>query len=205
MTKSLLETQNLTLHEVNKSNLVKKMINNFNPKNSLFMKRILLTSILLFAFAITGFSQQNPWSNWNWLLGEWQGEGSGQPGQGDGTFSFTFELDKKVIVRKSSTEFPATDSKPKSVYEDLMVVYLDYTGNPSKAIYFNSEGHTINYSISYRESTIILISEKIPNGPIFRLTYTLIDDNTVNTKFEMSMDGEQFFTHIEGNSKKIKW
>jgi len=168
------------------------------------MKRILLTSILLFVFTITGFSQQSSWINWNWLLGEWQGEGSGKPGEGDGTFTFAFELDKKVIVRKSSTEFPATENKPKFVYEDLMIVYLDYTGNPTNAIYFNSEGHTLNYSISYLENTITLISEKIPNVPIFRLTYTLIDDNTVNTKFEMSMDGEQFMTHIEGNSKKIK-
>ena len=51
---------------------------------------------------------------------------------------------------------------------------------------------------------IVLTSEKIPNAPIFRLTYTLLDDNTVNTKFEMSQDGENFMTHIEGKSKKVK-
>ena len=49
-----------------------------------------------------------------------------------------------------------------------------------------------------------LTSEKNPNAPIFRLTYTLLDDNTVNTKFEMSQDGENFMTHIEGKSKKVK-
>jgi len=89
------------------------------------MKKLLLIAIAFFALTVTSFSQQNSWDKWNWLLGEWQGEGSGQPGQGGGTFTFAFELDKKIIVRKSSTEFPATENRPKFVYQDLMIVYLD--------------------------------------------------------------------------------
>ena len=167
------------------------------------MKKLLF-AIAFFALTVTSFSQQNNWDKWNWLLGEWQGAGSGQPGQGGGTFTFAFELDKKIIVRKSSTEFPATENRPQFVYQDLMIVYLDYTSNPTKAICFNNEGYTINYLITYAEKSIILTSEKNPNAPIFRLTYTLLDDKTVNTKFEMSQDGENFMTHIEGKSKKVK-
>ena len=85
-----------------------------------------------------------------------------------------------------------------------MIVYLDFTGNPSKAIYFDNEGYTINYSISYLDKTIVLLSDKIPNVPVFRLTYTLLNDETINTKFEMSQDAEKFMTYIEGKSKKIK-
>ena len=40
--------------------------------------------------------------------------------------------------------------------------------------------------------------------PVFRLTYTLLDNETINTKFEMSQDGEKFTTYIEGKSKKVK-
>jgi hypothetical protein len=85
-----------------------------------------------------------------------------------------------------------------------MVVYPDFSGNPAKAIYFDNEGHTINYSITYSDKSIILTSDKIPNVPIFKLTYSLIDNETVNTKFEMSQDGVKFFTYIEGKSKKLK-
>ena len=85
-----------------------------------------------------------------------------------------------------------------------MIVSLDYSGNPSKAIYFDNEGHTINYSITYTANTIVLLSEKIQNVPIFRLTYTLLDKQTVNTKFEMSQDGEKFMTYIEGKSTNVK-
>ena len=168
------------------------------------MKTRLLLSVLFFSFLSVSFAQQTPsWEKWTWLIGEFQGEGSGQPGQGGGTFSFAFDLDKNILVRKSHSEYPATNNKPLIVHNDLMIVYPDYTGNPSKAIYFDNEGHTINYSITYPDQSIVLTSNKIANVPIFRLTYSLLNDGMLNTKFEMSQDGEKFMTYIEGKSKKI--
>lgn len=166
--------------------------------------RILLT-IIFCGILSTGFSQQKPkWDQWRWLTGEWVGEGSGQPGTGGGTFSFKTDLDQNILVRKSHSEYPATANKPQVIHDDLMVVYPDFSGTPAKAIYFDNEGHTINYSITYSEKSIILTSDKIPNVPIFRLTYSLLDNETVNTKFEMSQDGVKFFTYIEGKSKKSR-
>ncbi|ANE51794.1 hypothetical protein [Flavisolibacter tropicus] len=168
------------------------------------MKKHLLITITCLALTASSFAQQpTNWDKWNWLLGQWKGEGSGQPGQGGGTFAFSFDLDKKVIVRKSHSEYPATANKPKVIHDDLMIVYLDVAGNPSKAIYFDNEGHTINYSINYADNTIILVSDKTSNTPVFRLTYTLLDNNFINTKFEMSRDGEKFITYIEGKSKRV--
>ena len=169
------------------------------------MKRRILLTIIFCGLITAGFGQQKPsWDQWKWLTGEWIGEGTGQPGTGGGTFSFKTDLDQNVLIRKSHSEYPATASKPKVIHDDLMVVYLDYSGIPSKAIYFDNESHTINYSISYSDKTIILTSEKIPNVPVFRLTYSLLDNETVNTKFEMSQDGVKFFTYIEGKSKRNK-
>ncbi len=162
--------------------------------------------LIAFSFLIsTTFAQQNsPWTSWSWLVGEWKGEGSGQPGQGGGTFSFQTDLDGKIIVRKSHSEYPASGNRPATIHDDLMIVSLDCSGNPTKAIYFDNEGHTINYTISYAPNTIVLTSEKMPNVPVFRLTYSLLDNQMVNTKFEMSQDGEKFTTYVEGKSKKIK-
>lgn len=169
------------------------------------MKKITLFITLLVISSFAGFGQQNHiWDKWNWIMGTWIGEGSGQPGKGGGTFSFTYGLDYKIIERKSHSEYPATDTKPLTIHDDLLFVYLDYSGNPSKAIYFDNEGHTINYSILYADNSITLVSNKVPGVPVFRLTYTLLDEETVNTAFEMSQDGEKFMTYIEGKSKKQK-
>jgi hypothetical protein len=167
------------------------------------------TKLILIIFSFTSFTlcfaQQNVnWNKWSGFMGEWKGEGSGQPGKGDGTFTFAFNLDKKVIERKSHSEYPATKDKPLIIHDDLMIVYPNYTAIPSKAIYFDNEGHIINYTIAYVDNSIVLTSEKLPHVPIFRLTYTLLDNETVNTKFEMSKDGEKFMTYIEGKSKKVK-
>jgi hypothetical protein len=167
------------------------------------LKLVLIT--LLVSMFSTSFAQQNPsWEKWEWLIGEWIGQGTGTPGKGGGFFTFALDLDKKILVRKSHSEYPAADNKPKVTHNDLMIVYPDYTGNPSSAIYFDNEGHTINYSIVYAEKSIVLTSNKIPDVPVFRLTYTMLDYETVNTKFEISKDGEKFTTYIEGKSFKTK-
>ena len=160
---------------------------------------------MFFGFLHSSFSQQTlSWDKWNWLIGEWVGEGSGIPGQGGGSFSFNFDLEKNILVRKSHSEYPAAKDKPEIIHNDLMVVYPEGTGTPGKAIYFDNEGHVIHYAISYTDKSIQFTSDKNNNSPIFRLTYTLVDKSSVNVKFEMSKDEEKFITYIEGKSKKKK-
>jgi hypothetical protein len=169
------------------------------------MKTKLYLVIGFLALTINSSGQQNSsWTKWAWLIGEWRGEGSGEPGKGGGVFSFRPDLNEKILVRKDHSEYPATAKRPAVIHDGLLIVYLDFSGNPSKAIYFDNEGHTINYSIDYSDKNIILLSDKIPNAPLFRLTYTLLGNETINTKFEMSQDGEKFMTYIEGKSKKNK-
>ncbi len=163
-----------------------------------------LIAVFILLLSTAAFAQQSTgWDKWKWLMGEWHGEGDGKPGQGSGTFSFKPDLSEKILVRKSHSEYPATANKPEIIHDDLMIIYPDYSGAPSKAIYFDNEGHTINYSISYTGNSIVMTSDKIANVPVFRLTYSLLDDGSVNTKFEISQDGTTFTTYVEGKSKKV--
>jgi hypothetical protein len=168
------------------------------------MRTKILLTLLLSGILSSSFGQQGDiWSKWSWLMGEWTGEGGGQPGQGGGTFSFKPDLDNKILVSRSHSEYPAAENKPNVIHDVLMIIYSDPSGNPTKAIYFDNENHIINYTISYSEKSIVLTSEKSPYIPIFRLTYTLLENDMVNTKFEMSQDGKKFTVYIEGRSRKI--
>lgn len=40
--------------------------------------------------------------------------------------------------------------------------------------------------------------------PVFRLIYSKIESDLMNVKFEMSQDGKNFMTYIEGKSKRVK-
>lgn len=167
------------------------------------MKNGIIVIIAFLGLLTNCFGQQNTWDKWNWLIGEWKGEGSGQPGQGGGTFSFNPGLNDKVLIRKSHSEYKSGENNPALVHDDLMIIYPDNNGSGEKAVYFDNEGHTIFYTISYSDKSIVLTSDKIPDLPTFRLVYTLIDDQTVNTRFEMSRNNEHFIPYIEGKSKKI--
>jgi len=148
--------------------------------------------------------QASPWTKWSWLIGEWKGVGGGdEPGMGSGRFTFALDLEKKILVRRAHSEYPATANKPLIIHDDLLIVYLDASGNPTRAIYFDNEGKTINYSLSYADKSVVFLSDRVANTPIFRLTYTLQQDGTVNVKFEMSQDGKSFKTYVEGRCRKV--
>jgi hypothetical protein len=83
-----------------------------------------------------------------------------------------------------------------------MIIYLDSSDIPNRAVYFDNERHTIFYSVTFPDNSIILTSDKSTNAPFFRLVYTLLDNETVKTGFEISQDGFKFMTYVEGKSKK---
>ena len=178
----------------------------YQPIKFLIMrKRFFLLSFALVATLSICYSQNVPdWNKWSWLIGNWIGEGGGQPGQGNGTFSFSFDLDKNILVRKSHSEYPSTAKNPKTIHDDLMIIYINQNGEPDRAVYFDNEKHTIFYSVTFSDNSIILTSEKSDNSPIFRLVYSKLDKDTVNIRFEMSQDGFKFIPYVEGKSKKIK-
>ena len=174
------------------------------------MKTLRTVIFVAILFASQAISAQHPasinWDKWKFLIGEWVGEGNGQPGQGSGSFTFGTDLDSKILVRKNHTEFPATKDKPAFVHNDLLFIYPDYTGTASKAIYFDNEGHVINYTITYTDNSIVFTSEAIPNAPRFRLSYIQLGKDTVNIKFEFAspQNQEEFKTYLEGKSIKTK-
>ncbi|MCK9209937.1 MAG: hypothetical protein M0P61_03775 [Ignavibacteriaceae bacterium] len=82
------------------------------------MKSKVLILVLVLLLTLPSFTQQNSnkWSKLDYLIGNWKGEGSGKPGQGDGTFSFKLDLDKNILVRTSHSEYPASEGRPAANY-----------------------------------------------------------------------------------------
>jgi hypothetical protein len=150
--------------------------------------------------------QSDTWARWKYLIGEWVGEGNGQPGQGEGSFSFQTDLDGKILVRKNHTVFPETAKSAAKVHDDLLYIYVVSRERNQEAIYFDNEGNTIKYKVSFNESSIVMTSEKSSTSPRFRLTYTRIDDKSVKILFEMAMPDapETFRTYLEGKANKIR-
>ena len=175
------------------------------------MKNSILLHFIVFLLTNTNAiaqSPSDPWSQWGFLIGDWTGEGSGKPGEGEGSFSLIPDLDGKVLIRKNHSIYPATKDKPAIVHDDLMIVYLDYSGIANRAIYFDNEGHTIQYGVTFGDAnhSITLTSEAMEKAPRFRLTYLRDGENKVKIKFEIAPPGKPDASACQlnpGNSTKV--
>jgi hypothetical protein len=144
------------------------------------MKYVLLVLVAMSVHA------QDPWKGLQFLAGEWVGEGAGSPGESAGACSFTFDLQRKVMVRKSFAEAPTFR------HEDLMVVYLD---KDLKAIYFDSEGHVIHYTVESGPDSVRFLSEQ------YRLTYRKEGDKLL-LDFDIAPPGKPFSNYLHATLRK---
>jgi hypothetical protein len=143
------------------------------------------------------------WNAWQFLLGEWIGEGGGQPGQGGGSMTFHFDLQDQVLLRKNHMDFLPTPERPAFAHDDLTVIFSDLGGS-MHAIYFDNEGHVIPYAVTSTGDAIVLVSDPEPSSPRFRTTYLKGENGTVVTRFEIAPPGDPdgFATYVEGSSKR---
>ena len=162
-----------------------------------------------FLFVAPVKSQQQPPIKWNafkFLIGEWIGEGTGATGEGSGGFSFSYDLQKTVLVRKNYANYPATKDRPAFTHNDLMVVYQE--GGKTRAVYFDNEQHVINYSvtISSDSNSVVFVSDVVPSAPRFRLTNTKAGSDKITITFEIAPPGEpeSFARYIEASARRQK-
>jgi len=143
------------------------------------------------------------WDAWQFLLGDWIGEGGGVSGQGGGDMSFQFDLQGQVLLRKNHVDFSPTPEHPSFSHDDLTIIYPVPAGR-IRAIYFDNEGHVIPYAVSSSKDTLILVSDLEISAPRFRTTYLNGENGTVITRFEIAPPGDPdgFTVYIEGTSKR---
>jgi len=175
------------------------------------MNAILRNTLSVFLFmCIFYFSNAqetpNPYSKWDYLLGEWIVDGKGDPGEAKGWFTLKTDLDKNILVRTNHAEFPAIKDRPATTHDDLMIVYAGNDETSAKAIYLDNEKHVINYKVSYNEAenAIILTSDANEGAPRFRFTYKKIDDKKIKTVFEIAPPGkpDSFTVYVEGTAHR---
>jgi len=166
---------------------------------------LLLTATVIFAQAP---KTENPWTPLSFLVGEWTGEGSGQPGQGSGGFSFLPDLEKNVLVRKNRADYPATKDRPAFSHTDLMIVYREPGAIKLRAIYFDTEGHVIHYTVdpSADGNAVQFLSDASNWNPRYRLTYTKTGPDAVGIRFDVSVPEkpDSFSTYIQATARRAR-
>ena len=174
------------------------------------MKRLLI-AVLCFGGALSAAPKEpgaaDPWKAFGSLLGgTWEGGGSGTPGSGTGGFSFLWDLQGKILVRKSTSTYPATKEHPAFTHEDLMVVSRESETSPLRADYYDNEGHVIHYTVSMSAdgTSAQFLSDPVPAAPRYRLTYARTAAEHVSIKFEIAPPNkpDAFATYLEASARR---
>jgi hypothetical protein len=142
------------------------------------------------------------WGPAQFLLGKWAGEGGGQPGQGSGAFSFTPDLQGRILVRRSFAEYPPANGRPAYRHDDLLIVYREETTHRLRATYFDSEEHVIPYTVEAAPEGVVFVSEGAPSATRFRMTYTAAGKDRLKFKFEIAAPGKEFAPYLEATAHR---
>jgi hypothetical protein len=124
----------------------------------------------------------DPWKGLEFLTGEWVGESS----QSSGACSFAFDLQRKVLIRKSYAESSG------SRHEDLLVIYFE---KGLKAIYFDNEDHIIHYTLESSAGSVRFLNEQ------YRLTYRK-DGEKLVMDFDIAPPGKPFSNYLHAALRK---
>ena len=158
-----------------------------------FIAAAFLLGLPLAQYYRANAARTDPWRALAFLEGTWEAhtQGGSAQAQGSGTYSFAPELKHHVLVRRSGDSVGCSGPKGFDCdHSDVLYVYQDAEDQPLKAIYFDSEGHVIHYTVTTPDSTTaIFISEASPSGPQFQLVYQL-KDTVMSAKFQLRMPGQ---------------
>lgn len=87
-----------------------------------------------------------------------------------------------------------------------MVIYPGGESKGTRAIYFDNEGHVIEYTAEFPPdgNSVTFLSAASPRAPRYRLTYTKADNARLRIKFEIAPPGkpEAFSTYIEAVARR---
>jgi hypothetical protein len=168
------------------------------------IRRLALAAFLASSVAVS-HAQSSPLDALNFLLGTWTASTNAN-GSADasasGTYTFAHDLNGHALQRTSSVD---TCDGPKPFdcqHHDQLTIYSDPSGSLA-ALYIDSEGHVINYTISTPDATTVVFASQGPAAaPHFKLIYHF-DGKVMTGKFQGSAPGStDFHSYLEWSGVK---
>lgn len=171
------------------------------------MKKLFLVGLLF--LSTTAFAE-NPFAQFEFLIGNWQGVETGMAGDGIGFRTYQYDLGKHFITARNQSSFPISEKKPKGeVHRDFSI--FSYNSNTSKIVLreFHVEGFANIYELNKElsnESKFVFITREIENNPgnwKAKVIIEKVSDTEFTEYFQIAMDGENYTPFLKNQWYKV--
>jgi len=153
--------------------------------------------------------QADIWAPVRFLVGEWEGTASGEPGTGKVVRRYEVILKERFLSERSQSTFAPTDkAKPGEVHEHLSLFSHDRKRNTLVFRQFHQEGFVVTYVLNRAlgsSSRLVFESEQLENVPESwkaRETYERQSDGEFTETFELSQGGKPYTVYSRNHFKR---
>ena len=162
------------------------------------------TRVLLWALAalcsMTSGAQTataDRWQPLRFMLGTWQGEAHGEPGQGKVERSYALVLADKFIEEHNTSSYEARNGKPPEIHHHRSFFSYDKARKTLMLRQFHEEGFVLLYALSAASTPKKLVFESVSfenfsNEWKAREIYEVISDDEFVETFELAAPGKEF-------------
>jgi hypothetical protein len=150
------------------------------------------------------------WTNFNFFVGAWRGNGNGKPGKSQVDRSYQFILNGKYLEVRSKSTYPPQEKSPSGeVHEELGLMSYDTQRQTFIFRQFHAEGFVNQYVLEAPTpdgQTFVFTTESIENIPAgwrARETYRVVGPDEFAEVFELAAPGKDFEIYSQSTLKRV--
>ena len=172
---------------------------------SFLIGALLAISLLVRTTAARAQTHEGGLVRLNFMIGEWRGTSSGEPGQGNVERTCSKVLNDRFIECRTTTTYPAQKANPKGeVHVDRAFFSYDKSGKKLRLRQFHGEGFVNTYAEAESLSFVTVEIENIPAGWRARETYEPSSADAWSERFELAEPGKDFKLYSASTLRRVK-
>ena len=141
----------------------------------------------------------------NFMIGEWRGTSSGEPGEGKVERTCAKVLNDRFIECRTTTTYAAQKANPKGeVHVDRAFYSYDKGSKKLRLRQFHGEGFVNTYAEAEALSFVTVEIENIPAGWRARETYEHSSADAWSERFELAEPGKDFKLNSASTLQRVK-
>jgi len=151
----------------------------------------------------------DPWSAVRFMVGAWQGESDGQPGQGTVTRTYRFVLGDKFLHEENVSTYPPQPKNAKGeVHRHWSLFSYDRRRGALVLRQFHQEGFVNQYLMASDPAGAIVFEseafENVPAGWKARESYQVVSPDEFVETFELAQTGAAYEVYSRTRLRRVR-